>query len=243
VDGLLSEKEQLEAIRSWWQDNGRYIISGIVLGVALLVGWNYWNRHQAGMQAEASALYESLVTDVADNEIEAAEATADELFGNYGDTVYAAQGRLAMAKLYMSAGRDQDAADELAALLAGNDGGELQMVARLRLARILLYQEKPQEVVDLLSGYGDSAFAARYMETLGDAYVALERFGDAREAYVTALADDPEAPTVDQALIRMKINDLPAASAAEAQPPPATGSPEDAAAETPANEAATGDAG
>ena len=36
----LSEKEQLDAMRSWWQENGRYVIGGVMLGVAMLVGWN-----------------------------------------------------------------------------------------------------------------------------------------------------------------------------------------------------------
>jgi predicted negative regulator of RcsB-dependent stress response len=33
----LSEKEQLEIMRTWWQENGRYVIGGIVLGTALLL--------------------------------------------------------------------------------------------------------------------------------------------------------------------------------------------------------------
>lgn len=219
MDGLLTEKEQIEAIRGWWQENGRYIIGGIVLGAALLVGWNYWNSQQQQSAAEASVLYESLLTEVADNNVEAAESKAAGLFDAYDDTVYAGQARLAMARLYMTVGRDQDAADTLAGLLVANGAGELQMVGRLRLAKVLLYQEKPEQVVDLLQGYGETAFAARYAEALGDAYAQLGRYQEARQAYSAALADNPQAPTVDQNLVQMKINDLPArAPEAEAAP-------------------------
>jgi predicted negative regulator of RcsB-dependent stress response len=218
VDGLVSEKEQIEALRAWWSENGLYIIAGIVLGVALLVGWKWWQNRQEQVAGDASALYESLVEEVADLKVQPAEEKAGRLQAEYPDTVYAAQGRLAMAKLYMDLGRDQDAAGELRALVAASDDTDtLGLVARLRLARILLYQEKPEEAIELLRGHGDTAFAARYSEALGDAYAALGRYAEAREAYTAALAENPQQRTVDATLIHMKINDLP--------PPAGTGSP------------------
>ncbi|HWM28927.1 MAG TPA: tetratricopeptide repeat protein, partial [Woeseiaceae bacterium] len=100
---------------------------------------------------------------------------------------------------------------ELSQLVTDGEDSEAQMLARLRLAKVLLYQDKAQEAADLLQAYayGETAFAARYSETLGDAYVALERNDAAREAYTAALADNPNAPTVNRALVQMKINDLP----------------------------------
>jgi predicted negative regulator of RcsB-dependent stress response len=225
VDGLLTEKEQIEAFRGWWRENGRWIIAGVVLGAALLIGWNYWNAQKEESAAEASTLYESLLDDVGASNVEAAESKAAELYAGYDTTAYAGQARLAMARLYMSVGRDQDAADELAGLLVEGGDGELQMVGRLRLAKILLYQEKPQEVVDLLQGYGESAFAARYAEALGDANVQLGRYDEARDAYHAALADNAQAPTIDRSLVQMKLNDLPV-SAPEAEPAPGTQAPD-----------------
>ncbi len=206
----------MEALRGWWRENGRWILAGVALGAALLVGWNYWKSHQRQAAAEASVLYESLLGDVDAGNVAAAEPKAADLYEDYGSTAYAGQARLAMARLYMSVSRDQDAADALAGMLEDGDG-ELQMVGRLRLAKILLYQEKPAEVLELLQGYGDTAFAARYAEALGDAYAQLERYREARGAYQAALADDPQAPTIDRNLVLMKLNDLPA----EAPPPPA----------------------
>ena len=237
MDELLSEKEQIEAIRSWWQENGRYIISGVVIGVGLLLGWNYWNKQRTQDAMQASSIYESLMNEVANGNGEAARTIADNLHENYDSTVYAGQARLAMAKLYMDLGRDQDAASELSLLVTEGEDSEAQMLARLRLAKILLYQDKAQEAVDLLQSYayGETAFAARYSETLGDAYVALERNDAAREAYTAALADNPNAPTVNRALVQMKINDLPRQA-----PDAATDTPVEAEADvTPADQAPT----
>lgn len=209
MDELLSEKEQIEAMRDWWRENGRYVIGGIVLGVGILVGWNQWKDYRLTARLEASALYETLAGEVSGGMVDASEVTANDLYENYASTSYAALARLAMARLYMDRGRDQDAADTLEALLATRGGAESQMVGRLRLAKIYLYQDKPQEVVDLLSGFEDSAFAARYDELLGDAHTALGQITDAAAAYERAMADDPRAPTVNRSLIQMKIVDLP----------------------------------
>jgi predicted negative regulator of RcsB-dependent stress response len=205
----LSEKEQIEVIRGWWRENGRYVVSGIVIGAGLLFGWNYWNNQQREAGLQASGVYESLLVDVADSDVSAAEVAAARLYDEFDSTIYAAQARLAMSRLYMDVGRDEDAAGQLRELLATKREPEMQMVARLRLAKILLYQDKPEEVVTLLEGYRDTAFAARYNEALGDAYLATGRIGDAAEAYTAALADNPNTPTVDRTLIQMKLYDLP----------------------------------
>jgi predicted negative regulator of RcsB-dependent stress response len=215
VDDLLTEKEQIEAMRTWWQENGRYVISGIVLGVAILVGWNRWQDYQQTARLEASAVYETLALEVDDGDLDAAEAAASDLYDNYASTTYASLARLAMAKLYMEKGRDQDAADTLNALLEVRGDSELQMVARLRLAKVHLYQNKPQEVLDSLAGYDDSAFSARFAELLGDAHAELGQIAEATAAYQRAMIDDPQTPTVNRALIQMKLVDLPEVSVEE----------------------------
>lgn len=219
MDGLLTEQEQVEAIRGWWRENGRYIISGLVIGAGLLFGWNYWQNQQERKALEASALFQALADDVAEARLQPAQAKAADLLENYASTPYAPQARLAMAKLYMDVGRDQDAAEVLRPLVVEGAESGTAMVARLRLAKLLLYQEQPAEAVELLRGYEDTAFAPRYSETLGDALAALEREDEAVEAYTAALAGNPELPTVDTTLIQMKINDLRVAPAGEAARP------------------------
>ena len=79
MDDLLSEKEQIEQIRSWWSEYGGYVIGGLGLGIALLAGLNYYTNSKLEAQLEASVLYESLTEHVVSGSLEAAEAVADEL--------------------------------------------------------------------------------------------------------------------------------------------------------------------
>jgi len=205
----LSEKEQLEEMRAWWSENGRFVITGVVLGVAIIVGWNQWRSSIETAQIEASNLFEEVMVAVGGGDSAAAEFAAENLFVNYDQTVYPDQARLALARLYMDKGRDQDAADILNELIVAGDESEIQLVGRLRLAKVKLYQNKPDEVVELLKDRGESAFAARYSEVLGDAYTARGNFAEAQTAYLAALSENPALQTVDNTLVQLKLNDLP----------------------------------
>ena len=132
MDDLLSEKEQIEQMRNWWSEFGGYVIFGVAAGALLLFGWNYYQNSKLTAQLEASALYEALTEHVVGGELEEAEVVAGEIGTTYADTTYSAQSKLALARLYMDKNRDQDAADVLGELLAGDSEQAIKHVARAR---------------------------------------------------------------------------------------------------------------
>jgi len=214
VDDLQSEKEQIEEMKAWWTEYRLYIISGVLIAVAGLLGYNHVQSTKLAAEIEASVLFEELAGHVFDGDLDDAEAVADDLASSYANTPYAAQSRLAMARLYMDKNRDQDAVDALNELLAMRGNRALKGVGRARLARILLYQDKAQEVIDLLADRDEGAFAGMYAELRGDAYAALGNIDAAGDAYRIALAD--ESQTVNRGIVQMKLVDLPAEPAAAA---------------------------
>ncbi len=218
MDDLQSEKEQIEEMRQWWSENGRYVIGGIVIGAGLLFGWNSYQSNKLVAQSEASALFESLADHVDDGDLDDAALVADQMALDFADTSYTAQSKLAMARLYMDLNRDQDAADVLHQLLAMSGHDELKNVGRLRLAKIMLYQDRPQDVIELLDGEGGAAFAAQYAEVMGDAHTAMGDFAAAEQAYQSVLADAAQG-SVDRSIVQMKLIDLPDTTAMQADAP------------------------
>ncbi len=216
MDDLLSEKEQIEKMREWWAENGRYVIGGIIIGAGLLFGWNQYQNSRLNAQLDASRLFETLAGHIAEGDLDDAQVIADDLATNFANTSYAAQSKLAMARLYMDKNRDQDAADVLTELLELRGNDELKLIGRLRLAKIRLYQDRAEDVIGILSGQDNAAFAALYAEARGDAYAALGRYEEAGNAYRQALEDPASAATIDRALVQMKLLDLPEPTAAEA---------------------------
>lgn len=225
MDELLSEKEQIDAMRSWWKDNGTYVVLGVVIGIGSIVGLNQYRSSQVASQVAASTLFENLAAEVSDNDVEPAEAIVASLASDYPDSVYTDQARLAMARLYMDQGRDEDAAAALRALLDSNGDEQMKLVARLRLAKVMLYQGQADGVVSLLENHLESGFGARFQEALGDAYTELGEHEKAEQAYLAALNDPLASQLVDSALLQMKISDLP-----EVLPEGQTAAPEDVSA-------------
>lgn len=205
----LSDQEQLDAMRAWWAENGNYVIGGIAAGIIIIFGWNRWQSGIADTEIAASNLYEDVMYASGLGLLDNAEESAHELFNEYAESPYAAQARLAMARMYMDNSRDQDAADTLRGLIDASPDTELAMLGRLRLAKILLYQGKPEEALNLVQNRSESAFSARNSEIMGDAYFSMGSYAEAEAAYIAALNDNPAAPTVDTALIQLKVNDLP----------------------------------
>ncbi len=230
-------------MRAWWSDYGAYIIVGVVLGALALFGYNYYQGQQRDAEYSASALYDQLTNHVVDGNVDEAESVIAELEADYSGLAYMSQARLAMARLYMDKNRDQDAADMLRALMESDAHQEFRNVARLRLAKVLLYQGKAEEVVELLDdNAGDTAFAARFSDTLGDAYYELGDFEAARDAYSLALIEPSQSATVDQQFVQLKLLDLPAGTFISPDEEAVEDSAE-AGSEEPAEDASGDDAG
>ena len=209
MDEFLSEKEQIQYIREWWQENRSYILTALIIVIGGVTGNNAWKSSVTEKQLSASSLYESLAVEISENNLEAGEMIADQISEDYSDTVYYEKAKLAMAYFYMSQSRDEDAANSLRNILSKSSDSELSLIAEMRLAKIMLYQKKYQEVIDMLKGNIGHAFETKYSELLGDAYFGLEEFDKAEFAYMAALKNSVQAQIVDASLIQMKINDLP----------------------------------
>ena len=84
MESYRTEEEQVEALKRWWQENGRSMIVSVVVAVGLGLGWNYW---QAGRQASlenASFTYQQMLQRLAQG-TPGDIATAQELLGRGGE--------------------------------------------------------------------------------------------------------------------------------------------------------------
>ncbi len=52
-----TDEEQLARLRSWWEENGTALVVGLVLVVAAVVGWRWYEGYQEERLIEASELY------------------------------------------------------------------------------------------------------------------------------------------------------------------------------------------
>ena len=186
MDNYRSDDEQAEALKRWWLENGRAVVMGIVIGLAVVVGVRYWYQHQKDMSHNASQLYARIEQALAKKDPETVLVTGQLLIKDYGRTTYAVMAAMTMAKVEVDAGRNDRAKDHLQWVVDHAEGG-MQDTARIRLARLLLNDNKLQEASNLLKGIKSIAYAADYNELHADIELAKGNKTQARELYQLAL--------------------------------------------------------
>jgi predicted negative regulator of RcsB-dependent stress response len=206
VDELLSEKEQIERIREWWRENGWFLVGGVALGALAWFGLIQYHKHEDAQAIEAEALYVQVRDALGDNDRDAAAMLVDQLRDEYGSSPYTDQAGLILARAYLVTDTGK-AAEELRYVMENSGDDELSLIARLRLARVLIYQMKEQDALNLLAVDDPGQFAAQIDEIRGDAYVALGDAAAARTAYGSALTA-PGADWLNRNFLEMKLASL-----------------------------------
>ena len=226
MEDYLSEKEQWERVTGWLRENGIWIVAGVVVGALGIGGWQWWNAHVDEVNGQASAKYEQMQSDLAKGDRTGALILLADLERDYSSTPYVDQARLAMARVYVEGNELDKAASELQAVSQHSKDKQLALIARLRLARVQISQQKPDDALTTLDGVDPGAFEALFHEVRGDAEFAKGNKAVALTEYRAARAKDPGGGS-DNSLLDLKISDLmaaaaPAAPAAIKLPIPAT---------------------
>ena len=197
IDDLLDEHEQGERVRGWLRANAAGMIGGIVLGLGLIGGWQWWQRHQEAEHMRAGDAYQSVSTQLQAKDLAKAQAAAKAIPAG---STYAALAALDLAKAQVEAGQSDAAAATLRTALGGQTG--LEVVVRQRLARLLIDGGKGEESLNLLGSDEDAVS----LEVRGDAQSALGKRDLARDAYAKALSKiDVGAP--QRRIVELKLTE------------------------------------
>jgi FimV-like protein len=207
VDDYLSDREQEEALRNWWRDNWRWIIGGVVLGLALLGGWRYWQTYREQRAVEAAKVYADFQGALEARNVDQARRLLTDMTEKHAGSGYTQQSRMRLAKQYVDEGKLDDALVLLQEVADSDEDEQLAQVANLRIARLLIVQGKHDDALKRLDAETAGAFAAQVREMRGDALAAKGDQEGARAEYAAALAANADAQ-VDRTLLELKLQDV-----------------------------------
>ena len=200
------EYEQGERVRTWLRNNGSSLISGIAIGLALLAGWQWWQRQGESTRHDAAIEYHAFATALSAGEDDKALAHLTALRQQYPDLPFASLASLRRAASLHRAGKSAEALEALKDVAGEGVDPVLVSLENVRSARILVDDCKPEEALKALDAAAEQAFPAIAAEIRGDAELALGRRDAARAAYEKALASlDVAAPT--RAMLELKLTD------------------------------------
>ena len=214
----VAEEENLEALKKWWDENGKQLLFFAILVSGGYGAWLLWQNTQATDAETASDLYEEVLSlAISEPGVPVTEQESlrildlfEQLKANHPSSVYALYGALFAAQQSVNA-NDLGAAEESLQWMLDNrqdglfsqtDEG-LILTANLRLGRVILARGESERALNLVNSIDPKTFEAGFAELRGDIYATMGRIVDARDAYIAA--QEAGSNTVG---LRMKLDDL-----------------------------------
>lgn len=203
-----TEEQQVERLKEWWKENGTPLVIGAALGLTGFLGWKYWEHKQVAYQEAASDLYVK-VSDILETEKkEGLAESAEAVKSQYPKSSYAILSAFQLAKLAVENKSLDKAKSELNWVINNHKNNELATTAKIRLARILIEQEKFTEALPLLEMESESGYYALANMVKGNALIAMGKNEEALAAYKIASAD--KGIIARNPTLKIKVDELTA---------------------------------
>lgn len=208
ADTFDSEQEQIDAIKTWWKDNGRVITIGLVLGLGGVFGWSTWQSHAIDQAESASMIYEEMINWASVRNYSRSNELADNLMRDYPDSGYAAFGGLVRASNAFAENHPDEARGYLQWVIENARRVEVKNLARLRVARLAADKQEYTAALSVLDeATNPGHYQGAYEEVRGDILVAQNDIQAGAQHYANAL-DEDRISEAGRRRIQMKLNDL-----------------------------------
>ena len=183
----LQEQEQLDAIKSFWKTYGNLITWVITLALAAFAAWNGWNWYQRDQGHKAGAMFDELERAAQAGDADKAGRVLGDLKERFPGTAFAQQGALTAARVQFEKGQLDAAKASLTWVAEKGVEEEARVVARLRLAGLLLEAKQYDEALKQLdAAKGSPEFEPLVADRRGDVLVAQGKTEEAKAAYLVA---------------------------------------------------------
>lgn len=184
-----TEDQQLEDLKKWWKENGSSIITGVVLGLAVLFGTKAWFAWQERMAQQASSVYSVMLNQMSQGDVKAATDNAGVLIADFSGTPYASLAAMVLARFNIEAGDLEAARTQYQWVLDNGDSDELRTTAQVRLARVLIgLGDHDGALAQLDQAEAGGGQGGVFAEVRGDIYSIRGETQQAVDAYQSALA-------------------------------------------------------
>ncbi|MBC8945858.1 MULTISPECIES: YfgM family protein [Xenorhabdus] len=204
MEAYTTETEQVDAIKRFFVNNGKYIAVGLVLGIGAIVGWRYWQSHQTNQLQDTAVQFEQLNKSLASGSKES--MTAVEKFANETNNIYGVMTDMELAK--HAADKNDLAQAEKYLLVAAGKAKDQNMVdlSNIRLARVQLAEDKTDAALKTLEQVKSKGWQLIAEDIRGDILVKKGNIKGAREAYSNGLS--AQGSQALKSMIQIKLDNL-----------------------------------
>ena len=201
MSDYLTDDEQAEALKKWWKDHGIPVVLAVVVGIAAVVGWHFYQDYSSTKNQNAADAFADYLESrglglPVDEHVELLESQYDD--SGYLLLLYLYQAKDAIA--------DEDYEKALTSLESAKDlgaGTHLNDLVSIRRAKVLFQLDRTDEALGVLQSVSSQRFRSIALEFQGDIYRTTKSIEKARESYlasIEALSEDLSPDILHQKL-------------------------------------------
>ena len=179
-----NESLRLEALKDFFSRHQTLIFT-LVLALAVIgTGTGYWLQRRQKIAEHLSLSYSKILELRSNKKIQEAALISNQIIKTQPKSIYAVFSALLLAKDAIMNKSYQDAEKWLNfAIKNSKCFPELHELIHLRLGRVLLEENRADDVLTIISSKKHQFFAANWLELEGDAYMQLKKLTEAEQSY------------------------------------------------------------
>jgi predicted negative regulator of RcsB-dependent stress response len=198
--------EEEDKLISWFKENYVNMIIGVVIGTALVLGYNYQQDNALNNQYEISLKYERALASYHEKQYSYILTLSEELSKTDPENIYASLSNLYSAKIYHDKKQYDKALNSLDHIIQNAKSDEILTIAKLRSARILIYLKRYDEAKGIILSIENYNTQVIPTELLGDVEYYNNNLKEAKKFYQLSLKN--EMTPNKRKIIENKINSI-----------------------------------
>lgn len=181
------EHERIDNVKTWWDKFGTMVMIVLTTLLVTIGGMQAWQYYQQKQIQQAADLFALLQQVQVTNDLTKINDAAHLLKEGFPASGYAPRAALIAAHAGIQAGDRKIAKQNLQWILDNAKEPEMLDLVRLRLAGILLDEEKYEDALRQLNSKHGEVYAGLYSDRKGDIYAASGKITEAQLAYQEAI--------------------------------------------------------
>jgi predicted negative regulator of RcsB-dependent stress response len=198
--------DQAQAVKAWLRKYGFSIVIGLALGLALFYALQFFMTKRIVTSEKAADAYVTLLNSTAIANNSQITMITDDIVKNYPKTPYASMAQFFAAQAAVNAAQYDKADSQLQWIIDHSKVNAFRQIARIRLARVLLQQQKINDAQMALKKVEDKTYMPLIETTKGDIYLTQKQYKEAKKAYELALNGANQFSGL-ASMLQMKLSD------------------------------------
>lgn len=207
MEAYATEEQQLEALKQWFKKHGNRLTWGLIIILAIIAGTRYWYHHQTVITDQTSENYVAMMSAFEQNDQTTLKSKAELLIKDYPQSPYASLAALVVAHQAVKEGDYKNAAEGYEWVIKHGKQADFQALARARLMRLLIAENKNDEALALFDEQKARAYLSLMAEMKGDILLKNKDIKGAISSYELALKSVKEEGMVGP-FLKVKLEEL-----------------------------------